>query len=239
MPRVALRGAAKSCPAENPWKWWAAVAATVLIGTGLGLHALRSPKPDSDYVQSRLAAITTALAAAPRDAVLLVGNSHAALAAMAAPACTAWINAGIGGADARGYAALLDRLPAGPPIRVGVLLLGTNELVRRRHPLAPKIQTRFRADAARVLAWLQARAARVVVVAVPPIGATATDLRDPAAVAVYSDLLAGLCRSPACRFVDPFTGLRAGDGLARDGALPDGVHLADYPALLEALDLCR
>ena len=78
-----------------------------------------------------------------------------------------------------------------------------------------------------------------MIAAVPPIDATAARKLEPAAVAVYSAELAGLCRRRGCRYVDPFADLRDGaGGLARAGALEDGLHLADYPAMLRALDLC-
>ena len=209
-----------------------------LVGV-LGAGMAGWPRAAMATDPATVARIARNLQTAPTDAVLLAGNSHAAGAADRGPPCAPWVNAGIGGATARSYAAVIDQVPETARVRLAVLLIGSNDILRRDRPLSADSLARFRADSAKILGWLEARAVRVLVAAVPPIGVTATRKRDPAAVAVYSGMLADLCQERGCRFVDPFTALRDGaGGLGRPEALPDGVHLADYPAMLAALDVC-
>ncbi|HEX8416859.1 MAG TPA: GDSL-type esterase/lipase family protein [Methylobacterium sp.] len=214
--------------------------ARIVVPVALALAAVATFRPrEGNLVATRLPAIAAALREASPDAVLLAGNSHATLAAEAAPACAEWIDAGVPGATAHDYAARLSDLPSEANVRLAVLLIGTNDIRRAQQPLEAEALARFRADGERIVGWLRARARLVVVAAVPPIGEAATGKRDPAAVGAYSEALRDLCRDQGCRFADPFSGLRAGSGgLARPDALVDGIHLADYPALLGALDLC-
>lgn len=210
----------------------------VLLG-GAGGGFWRAQRPAITVDSGAVARITDTLRTAPAGAVLLAGNSHAEIASAAPPACTALVNAGIGAATARSYADTLDRITEPARLRLGVLVIGTNDILRRDRPLSDASRAAFRGDAGRILAWLQARAGRVVVAAVPPIGAVAARKLEPAAVATMSAELRALCRPPGCGYVDPFVDLRDGaSGLARAGTLSDGLHLADYPAMLAALGLC-
>lgn len=221
-----------------------------LFGSCLGLLALiltadRVPVRGLDravaaQAAERRPAVAGALARASRDAVLIAGNSHADRAGTGELSCGPLVNAGLAGAQAAEVTAFLAGLPVAAPARRGVLIVGTNDILRTKSPLSGAARARFAAEAAASLAWLEAHTRTLVVAAVPPIGRDAVGKRDPAAVAVYSEILSGLCRAPTCRFVDPFAALRADEpGLARPGALSDTVHLADYPAMLTALDLCR
>lgn len=193
------------------------------------------------HATARLPVILADLGLAQPDAVLLMGNSHAEMAGETRPrTCMPAINAGIGGAKARDYAAALPHLWMSMRPRLAVLLIGTNDILRGDRPLSAMARARFAADSASIVAWMQAHAESVIVVAVPPIGASAVGKRDPAAVAAYSEILRGLCRAPGCRFADPFASLRDGEGgIASAQALPDAIHLADYPAMLAALGLCN
>ena len=213
--------------------------ALTLPGGGAGL--VRKPdRPALDHALARRPAIAAALAGVVPGAVLIAGNSHAELAGRVGLPCAPLVNAGIAGARAREVADGLAGQRAATWGRLGVLLIGTNDLLRVARPLSAQARARFAAEAAASLAWLSQNAERVVVAAVPPLGKAAAFRRDPAAVAVYSDILRGLCRPGTCRFADPFADLRDGDsGLAKPGSLPDAIHLADYAAMLDGLDLCR
>lgn len=203
------------------------------------------------HAAERRPVIAAALAGMPDGSVLIAGDSHAELAGAAALPCAGLVNAGLAGARAREVAAGLSGLPPGRRARLAVLIVGTNDILRAADPLSGQARARFAAEAAASLAWLSDRAEGVVVAAVPPIGPEAAGKRDPSAVPVYSGILRELCRGQggrqggakgggrACRFADPFAALRgARAGLARPGALTDAIHLADYPAMLAALDLC-
>ena len=212
-----------------------ALTATV----GAGGPARRASPITAEHAAARRPAIAEALRDMAPGAVLLAGNSHAEMAGRARLPCAPLVDAGLAGARANEVAAGLAGLRAGARARLGVLILGTNDILRAADPLSGEARARFAAEAGSALAWLRANARDVIVAALPPIGAAAAGKRDPAAVAVYSEILRDLCRPGRCRFADPFAGLRGDDpGLARPGALSDAIHLADYPAMLDALSLC-
>ncbi|MGH1573594.1 SGNH/GDSL hydrolase family protein [Methylobacterium sp. P31] len=175
--------------------------------------------------------IRAALRAASPDSVLLAGNSHAEFLGTLDFGTRPSLNLGIGRGTAADWAAYLASLRVPVRCAASVLIIGTNDILRWRHPERRRIQDRFEADTRRILRVLDAWSAQVYVAAIPPIGAWATG-RDPAAVAVFSDRLAALCAERGCRFFDPFATLRAGDaGFAGAGLSRDGVHLADYTRL--------
>lgn len=189
-----------------------------------------------EHLDRRLPEIRAALAGARPGFVFLAGNSHAEIVGPLLAGRTPLVNGGIGGTSARGYAAQLDRLSFGARARVAVLIVGTNDILRRADPLSERTRSGFEAAVARIVDRLRAHADRVLVAAVPPLGPEAAAIRDPAAVAAYNETLRGLCERHGCRFIDPFAGLRDGEpGLTSQAAPPDGVHLRDYDGLADAL----
>lgn len=189
-----------------------------------------------EHLDRRLPEIRAALATARPGFVFLAGNSHAEIVGTALARRMPVVNGGIGGTSARGYAAQIDALPFDSRAGVAVLFVGTNDILRRADPTAESVRSGFEAAAARIVDWLRARADRVLVAAVPPLGPEAAAIRDPAAVAVYTAALRSLCERHGCRFFDPFADLRDGEpGLTTQAAPPDGVHLRDYDALAAAL----
>ena len=180
--------------------------------------------------------ICTALRAATPDSVLLVGNSHAEYLGTPDLGGRPSINLAVGGstaADCAKHLAELHRAGLRIPARcaASVLIIGTNDILRWRHPERARSVERFAAEVRRILGVLEAWSAQVFVAAVPPVGAW-TSGRDPAAVAVFSDRLAALCAERGHSFFDPFATLRDGaGGLAGSGLCRDGVHLADYTRL--------
>ena len=190
-------------------------------------------------VRNRLAergpALRAALRKAAPESVILAGNSHVEF--LGAPDCGGrpCINLGIGGGTAADCAALLADLRAPMRCAASVLIIGTNDILRWRHPERASTERRFEAEVRRILRILEVWSAQVFVAAIPPIGAWATG-RDPTAVAAFSDRLEALCRAGGHSFFDPFAALRdGGSGLARTGLHPDGVHLADYTGLAAEL----
>ena len=201
-------------------------------------------------VRNRLAergpALQAALRKATPESVLLVGNSHAEFLGNPDFGGRPSINLGLGGSTAADCATYLAGLRAPARCAAAILIIGTNDIMRWRHPERVGTERRFEAAVRRILRVLDAWAAQVFVASVPPIGAW-TAGRDPAAVAAFSDRLEGLCRAGGHSFFDPFAGLRDGGpgcagtglactglactGLARTGLDPDGVHLADYTRL--------
>lgn len=172
-----------------------------------------------------------ALRTAAPGSVLLAGNSHAEFVGMPNFGGRPCINLGIGGSTAADCAAHLAGLRVPVRCAAAILIIGTNDITRWRHPERVRSVDRFEAEARRILLILEGWSAQVFVAAVPPIGAWATG-RDPGAVATFSDRLAALCAERGCLSFDPFAAWRDGpDGLAGPGLHTDGVHLADYTRL--------
>lgn len=192
-------------------------------------------------VRNRLAergpALRASLRKAAPESVILAGNSHVEFLGAPDFGGRPCINLGIGGSTAADCAAHLADLRAPMRCAASVLIIGTNDILRWRHPERASTERRFEAEVRHILRILEVWSTQVFVAAIPPIGAWATG-RDPAAVAAFSDRLAALCRAGGHSFFDPFAALRDdGSGLARTGLHPDGVHLADYTRL--AADLVR
>ncbi|MDP4005411.1 GDSL-type esterase/lipase family protein [Methylobacterium sp. NEAU K] len=179
----------------------------------------------------RRPAMRDALAAAAGDCVLLAGNSHAEFLGTPDFGGRPCINLAVGGSTAADCAAHLAGLRAPVRVAASILIIGTNDIMRWRHPERARTQRRFEAEVRCILRILEACSPQVFVAALPPIGAWATG-RDPASVAPFSARLEALCAEGGHSFFDPFAALRdAGPGLARTGLYRDGVHLADYTRL--------
>ena len=190
---------------------------------------------------ARSAEIRAALRAATPDSVLLVGNSHAESIGTPDLGGRPSLNIAVGGSTAADCArqltdlhrTVLHRADLRVPVRcaASVLIIGTNDILRWRHPERARSADRFAAEVRRILGFLEAWSGQIFVAAVPPVGAWATG-RDPAAVAIFSDRLAALCAERGHGFFDPFAALRDGPGgLAGSGLYRDGVHMADYTRL--------
>jgi hypothetical protein len=179
--------------------------------------------------------IVAALRAATPDSVLLAGNSHAEFIGTPDFGGRPCINLAVGGSTAADCARHLADLRLPVRCAAAILIIGTNDIQRWRHPERARTLDRFESEARRILRILDRCAAQVFVAAVPPIGAGATG-RDPAAVAAFSARLAALCAEGGHAFFDPFAYWRAGaGGLAGAGLHRDGVHLADYAPLAAAV----
>jgi hypothetical protein len=172
-----------------------------------------------------------ALRTATPDSVLLAGNSHAEFIGTPDFGGRPSLNLAVGGSTAADCARHLAAFRGPVRCAASVLIIGTNDIQRWRHPERVRTADRFEAEVRRILRILEAWSAQVFVAAVPPVGARAVG-RDPAAVAVFSERLAALCAAGGHTFFDPFAALREGPGgLAGPGLYRDGVHLADYAAL--------
>ena len=206
------------------------------IGTGWVLH--RPPAMNARaYAQNRLIAVQVHLDEAPAGYVFLAGDSQSELESPAQRPCgTELVNGGVSGSSAAVYADLVATLTFPRRARAAALTIGTNDLMAKNKPLGADATARFDASAERILRTLMANTDRLVVTAVPPVGRELARWLEPAAVAHYSERLRALCGRLGCVFADPFAELRDGDtGFARPGALRDGLHLARYRPVMDAL----
>lgn len=212
------------------------VAACSALASSAEDEAPRNRRLAGAHLARRLPEIRAALDAAKPGFAFVAGNSHAELLGDALARRIPVVNGGIGGASARLYARQVDALRFRVPAGVAVLMLGTNDILRRAAPRSAVTLAGFEAAATRILGWLRANAETVLVAAVPPLGPEAEAERDPLAVAAYSTALRHLCERTGCEFFDPFAEFRdGGPGLTTRAAPPDGVHLRDYDGLAASL----
>ncbi|MGC5780665.1 SGNH/GDSL hydrolase family protein [Methylobacterium sp. NFXW15] len=189
-----------------------------------------------ERIAMRFPLIQQDLDAAEPGFVLVLGDSHAEF--LCGHPLGPWpvVNGGVGGIGIGGYAARLPELRVPCRAGVAVMILGSNDLSVRVRPLSPEGIGRFEAAALSLMRWLRTQADRVVVLALPPMDPIPGQEREAAAVEDYSARLERLASENGCGFADPFSDLREGrSGLARPGALGDGVHLADYGAAARAV----
>lgn len=221
----------------------AAFAILLIAGGGAGILAAhgREPRFERLLADQAIARLQADLDH-PGERIAFFGDSHAAFLARAGDICGAPpLDAGIGGITASDYLALIrDRLTFPRPIGTAVLSVGTNDARRKvqGHDVAE-----FRQDASALVAALSAAVGRLYVVAPPPLGLEAASQYDLAALGRYTAVLAEICRSARCTFIDPYAKIRGDDPFVAIAGImsADGVHLADYRPTSRAIGeaVCR
>jgi lysophospholipase L1-like esterase len=181
------------------------------------------------YAEQRLPLINAKLDEAEKGFIFIAGDSHAEYFNSSYRLCGREIvNGGISGAKANVYLGLIPKLAFRSRPDAVILTIGTNHLTRKRDPLDPVERQAYVQDVSRIVASLRKVTPRVVVTAVPPIGADSVGFEIPA-VAAYSEKLRGLCVRAGCEFVDPYDAFREADrSTARPGTMRDGLHMASY-----------
>jgi lysophospholipase L1-like esterase len=184
------------------------------------------------YAGERLPLINAHLDEARKGFIFLAGDSHAELFNETYRLCGREIvNGGVSGAKSDLYRDFAPRLEFRSRPEAIVLTIGTNNLTRKRDPLAPSSQSAYERDVSQIVATFRKLAPRVIVTAVPPISSFRDSFEIPA-VAAYSEKLRTLCAREGCEFVDPYDSARERDGsTAQPGTMRDGVHLASYRAV--------
>lgn len=218
----------------------AVAAACLLVGLGWILGgSVRGPALDArQYGQGRLAAVQQHLDEAPAGFVFVAGDSQAELQSPAQRPCgLELVNGGIAGANAEAYADFFAGLRFPRRARAAVLAIGTNDLVAKNRPGRAENAVRFEAASERILLTLTRHADRVVVAALPPIGRALDGRLDASSVAPYSARLRAVCARLGCRIADPYASLRDGEtGFALPGAMGNGLHVAAYRPVMQALE---
>lgn len=184
------------------------------------------------YAEERLPLINAHLDEARKGFIFLAGDSHAELFNETYRLCGREIvNGGVSGAKSDLYRDFAPRLEFRSRPEAIVLTIGTNNLTRKRDPLAPSSQSDYERDVSQIVETFRKLAPRVIVTAVPPISSFRDSFEIPA-VAAYSEKLRILCAREGCEFVDPYDSARERDGsTAQPGTMRDGVHLASYRAV--------
>lgn len=212
-------------------------AASGAIGWFAHAPSVESDALDS-HTRSRIAVIDQHIEEAEPGSILIAGDSHVELQTPSARLCGAPIvNAGISGANASGYGALLSHLNVPLRFRAAILTIGTNDLVSKGDPLSQANADAFEKHVAGIVAQLAAVSDRVVVTAVPPIDRELKGVFDAGAVGGYSQRIAALCARVGCLYADPFASLRDGSsGFGLPGANKTRLHLARYRPVLANLE---
>jgi lysophospholipase L1-like esterase len=184
------------------------------------------------YAEERLPLINAHLDEAGKGFIFLAGDSHSELFNETYRLCgREMVNGGISGAKSDLYRDFAPSLEFRSRPEAIVLTIGTNNLTRKRDPLAPASQNTYERDVSQIVATFRKWAPRVIVTAVPPISSFRNGFEIPA-VAVYSEKLRNLCAREGCEFVDPYDFARERDGsTAQPGTMRDGVHMASYRAV--------
>jgi len=223
-----------------------AVALAGAAGAGYagGVGAARSkPLRVEAYGAMRAPGVAHRSAQMEDGYVLLAGDSHAELARPGPTSCgRPFLNAGLSGARAGGYADFLAGLSLASRPAVAVVTLGTNHLLRKHNPSGPEAADRYEAELARVVEHLKGRTGRVIVAAIPPVPEAADPYVDVAGVANLTARQAAVCARLGCEALDPYASYREGRfARARPGTSRDGLHLDDYRPAYRAIDaaLCR
>ena len=209
-----------------------------LMAVTFSIFAQDAQKPWSTLVAERKADIQQGLL--PRgDKVITIGDSHAAFLAQTASACpTTVVNAGVNGATSKRYLELLDTLRVSEKARKAIVSIGTNDIFRKRGTTTAE----FRANAEKIVRSVSRISERVTVSAIPPIALASSDLFDDEKAFEFSEVLRDVCERHAnCAFADPHRAHRNAErpGTGADDYLSaDGVHLANYAALSEQLEIC-
>lgn len=210
----------------------AAVAAVSIAVIGTFVYQRANAIPSAkEAAKKALPAMAAELARAPKEFVLLAGDSHAA--ALRLPCDT--VNVAVSGLKVGDVRAHLSELPAPVEPSAVLLVVGTNDVLRKHRPLNRTDE--WIAQVRQIIG----RFRNVVVTAIPPVGSELVALFDPDAIHVYSHRLENMCAQEGCLYLDPWKATRSRlFGEAKRGAMADSLHLADYngPGQIIADVLC-
>ncbi|WP_187144404.1 SGNH/GDSL hydrolase family protein [Microvirga massiliensis] len=191
------------------------------------------------YARQRIPVINAKMRDTTPGFILFVGDSHVDLYREPSTLCGRdTVNAGLSGTNSKVYANALERLTFPRKAALAVLTIGTNDLLRKRKPDPES----YKANIERILNTLEGKADLVVATAIPPIDKQLARYFNVDAIESYSTTLAGVCaRFESCIYQDPYKDLRhaEGFGLAKPGAMADGLHVKSYRDIYERLPLCR
>lgn len=189
------------------------------VGASFGKGSGPTNSGGGSYLEARSQIIDAHLRQIPGDYVLVMGDSHAE-SWLASTGCDLpVVNAGLAGATAESYSRFFANLSLPRPPRAIILMIGTNDALRRRIGDPDEAVTTYQRRVEALLKRAAEKTNSVTVTAIPPLDPKrAVGFSHEIAVR-FSIALENTCSNQRCRFVDPFS----------DGAeLFDGVHLINY-----------
>ena len=214
----------------------AAVAGTGV--TGLYSHVqsgVRLPTAEA-YASARLLVVNAQLRDARPGYIFIAGDSQAELLNPRLSCDRDVVNGGVSGTTVEVYRRIVDRLDFSNPPGAMLVVIGTNNLLRKQRPLSPEALSRFEEEASALLTQLLRVTSRVFVAAIPPVSEDARTLIEFDASKGFSEQIRVLCDRLGCEHFDPFASIRSADfGVARAGST-DVLRLKSYR---DAYDLYR
>lgn len=214
------------------------VLALAILGSAIGSYFIFRKKGENFPLLARLSVINGHIEEADPDFIFVVGDSNAEMINPTHRICDQdVVNAGISGAkmaDMNSHWGQFEftNKPSGI-----IILIGTNDLHRKRKPTQPKYLTEFEKNAERLVQSASRLGAQVFVAAVPPAEPRMNKYYDPAAVVALSERLKLACERNGCKYIDPFAKTRNGpDGLALEGTTRDGIHVKSYRDAIGAVE---
>lgn len=171
----------------------------------------------SAYGQVRLESLNAQLQQVRAPYRLLLGDSQAERLYLPELCGAPVVNAGIGGARAAAVRRVAEALVLPVPPEAIVVMVGTNDVQRRRDPADPARRAAFHADLRAILVASARRAAVVYATPLPPLDPARASAFDVGEAATYAAIVAEECARAGCRIVEVFP--------ASAARSPDGVHV--------------
>lgn len=195
-------------------------AAIVLLAAGAFAVARFRPGEEtvlSAYGQVRLDGLNAQLAQVRAPYRLLLGDSQAERLYLPELCGAPVVNAGISGARAAAVLRVAEALVLPVAPEAIVVMVGTNDVQRRRGPADPAHRASFRTEMRALLAGSAGRAPAVYATPLPPLDPARASGFETGEVATYSAMVAEECARAGCRPADVFP--------ANAARSPDGVHV--------------
>lgn len=196
-----------------------ALLLAAFVGASIGKGSGSMSSRGGSYLEARSQIIDAHLRQIPGDYILVMGDSHAE-SWLASTGCgLPVVNAGLAGATAKSYSRFFANLSLPRPPRAVILMIGTNDALRRRIGDPDEAVLAYQRRVEAMLKRAAEQASSVIVTAIPPLDPKRATGFSPEIAGQFSNVLKNICSKQRCRFVDPF----------QEGAeLFDGVHLINY-----------
>lgn len=182
-----------------------AAGIVVLAALGVGAALVLRHAPDPDALPPRMSGRTVALAAQIQQARppyrVVIGDSHAERLFLPSLCGDPVIDAGFSGARTSEVARAAARLAFAQPAEAIVVILGTNDLLRRRRPAAPETMEAFRREYRRLLDGLRSHAGRLLAAPIPALDGERSEVARAFAVDLapaYDAIIAQECARVGC-----------------------------------------
>ncbi|WP_079591709.1 SGNH/GDSL hydrolase family protein [Bosea thiooxidans] len=197
------------------------------------LAAANDPPSARSLAEGDLRRVNQDLRGQTERFALVLGDSHAV--GLAAHMPCQRVSAAVGGLKAADVAEQVRRLDIRKPPAAVLLAVGTNDMLRKHRPLQSRRD--WVSSLQKAVAPFRGLGARVIVLALPPIGRELDRVFEQSAVAPYSEALEEMCRADGCIYADPWTDARSDKfGQGRPEAMSDNLHLDDYRPAMKALE---